>query len=353
MIERHHSLDALRGVAALSVAAYHYMSSNNIITLRSMGTFAVYTFFILSGLTMQMVYSRRFSASICPDDALSFYRNRVARIIPLLAMVAALNLALSFRDADIDAIAKAFLTGSGLFALAAPGNLSNSAGAWSLGIEIGFYLVFPVACMVVANASLAALSVALALLICGQQALIVLLDQSMANTREHWPFYTAPMTFAPFFLIGMMMQRSRSVTSVRNFVLGLSLFAAALSASLFNDAEPSRSAPMFLLLSAMCAASVFMLYRSETPRALEPLAAFLGNISYSLYLTHPISFAAVAKLARLTHAPASMTLAASFVAALSVAYASFRLFERPMRALLRGPWRSALARQAAFDARSP
>ena len=56
-----------------------------------MGTFAVYLFFVLSGLTMMMMYGDRFAVGITPDVLRGFYRKRMARLIPLLLVVAALG----------------------------------------------------------------------------------------------------------------------------------------------------------------------------------------------------------------------------------------------------------------------
>jgi peptidoglycan/LPS O-acetylase OafA/YrhL len=83
---RHHPLDLLRGLAALGIAAYHYLASIGIV-VESLGTFGVYLFFILSALTMTMVYGENFSTYIAVRDVRTFYWNRLTRILPLLAAV--------------------------------------------------------------------------------------------------------------------------------------------------------------------------------------------------------------------------------------------------------------------------
>lgn len=94
MTDRHHALDLVRGIAAVGVAVYHFLAWNEIAHIQSMGTFSVYLFFILSALTMMMVYGDRFRDSIKLDDIKAFYRNRVARLIPLLAGIALARLIL-------------------------------------------------------------------------------------------------------------------------------------------------------------------------------------------------------------------------------------------------------------------
>ena len=64
MQDRHHALDLVRGIAAAGVAVYHFLVWNEIADIQSMGTFSVYLFFVLSALTMMMVYGDRFSGTM-------------------------------------------------------------------------------------------------------------------------------------------------------------------------------------------------------------------------------------------------------------------------------------------------
>lgn len=340
-LTRNAPLDLLRGVAALSVAVYHFTWYENIAHIPSMGAFAVYTFFILSGLTMQMVYRREFAACIDLDNALSFYRNRAARVLPLLVASALLGLFVYLaldKDSDyVVGISKALLTGSSLFGFATPGYLSNASGAWSLGIEMAFYTVFPVACLIVANSSLRSIAVTLVILLCGQQALMALLaHEFVPGSPSHWDHYVALLTFAPFFAIGMTMQRAEWRSGVLGLVFGLALFIVTMSASKIAVFDLYRQPVYFLTLTAGCSVSVLLVYRSDLPPFTKPLAEFLGNISYSLYLTHWLSFKVAKKGLQLLSAPASIYPLAAFVTAISLAYVSFVYFERPARALLRG-----------------
>jgi len=92
-MERMWALDGLRGLAAISVVVYHGLYWHGGLLYSSAGRFAVYLFFILSAMTMTKVYKGRFSETVDVHAVGTFYRNRVARILPLLALVATLNLA--------------------------------------------------------------------------------------------------------------------------------------------------------------------------------------------------------------------------------------------------------------------
>jgi len=89
--DRHLPLDFLRGVAAFGIAVYHCLAWTKVVMVESLGRFGVYTFFILSALTMSMVYRREFSGKAVGPKLRAFYRNRLARIVPLLFVVAVIN----------------------------------------------------------------------------------------------------------------------------------------------------------------------------------------------------------------------------------------------------------------------
>jgi peptidoglycan/LPS O-acetylase OafA/YrhL len=87
---------------------------------------------------MMLVYGQKFSSQISLAAIQTLYLNRVARLVPLLALVsvgsAAAQIALLGAPPG-PAVVKAFMTGTGLFGPASSGLLSNTPGAWSLGIE--------------------------------------------------------------------------------------------------------------------------------------------------------------------------------------------------------------------------
>ena len=187
MSGRHHALDLLRGLAAIFVAAYHFLDSQGI-AVESLGTFSVYVFFVLSGLTMTAVYGPQFSHAIGVIDLSRFYWNRITRIMPLLIAASLLSLALAapslgFTRHLAASALYAFMTGTALFALHLPGYLSNTIGAWSLGIEMMFYFVFPVICLMATPASRLQLAGIAFVLIFAQQIVIALMHHWVTTTR--------------------------------------------------------------------------------------------------------------------------------------------------------------------------
>ena len=340
--ERNHGLDILRGLAAFGIVVYHYLYMAHGITVESLGTFGVYLFFMLSGLTMMLVYGLTFSSAISLQDALRFYRNRIARILPLLSAMAVINFALtllsqpSIRLIGGTAI-DSFLTGSGLFALQLPGYLSNVTGAWSLGIEIAFYAVFPVICLLVNNARLRTLLIAVATLIVAQQSVLLLLQRmATEDPTRFWHYYTTPLMFAPFFAVGIVVYRSQRSVSKIYIPAALALAGLIATYSVFTRSKPLQSNADYLVLTALSAAALLCFWRMTVPRILAGPASFLGNVSYALYLTHPLVFTVCQKLSAYLGLSSYSAAVLFFASALAIAQMTFLLFERRMRSLLRG-----------------
>lgn len=330
--ERHHALDLIRGLAALSVAQYHFMSWNGVATVESMGTFAVYVFFVLSGLTMMMVYGGRFADGLSPTAVESFFRKRAARLLPLLIAVAALAFIKQAAIGQAD-ITTAVLTGTGLMALQMPGFLSNSVGAWSLGIEIAFYAVFPIIAMLVRSWKVVAWTV-IVLLVAQHLVLCKIKD-----TPAFWDYYISNLTFAPFFGLGILIFFDGGVRKIAMFPIAVLGMAALLGFSLAVPADLMKDQASYLFLTLVCGLVIWAAWRSAAPAWLVPIGAFLGDISYSLYLTHWI----VNDVARALRLPPGINWIFFTVATLTGSYICYRFFETPLRRRFAAPRASAKA----------
>ena len=216
------SLHLIRGLCALAVAAYHYSAwtyGDQMQTkIQSIGTFGVYTFFVLSAVVLLHRDERYFSNGIMATDLFSFYKKRFARIMPLLAAVVIVWMFYQVirNGAGFSGLwQKTFLTGTGLFALQMPGILSTTTGAWSLGIEIAFYATFPVLALLAVNLPTVGLVAVFAGLVFAQQVLLGILPESV--DPAFWGQYTMPLTFAPFFAAGFVAHRFTGPVSAWRF----------------------------------------------------------------------------------------------------------------------------------------
>lgn len=330
----HHALDLIRGLAALAVSQYHFMTWNGVTTVESMGTFAVYVFFVLSGLTMMMVYRDRFAKGITPAPLRSFFRKRAARLLPLLGVVALLSLAKGAMTGAVD-MPSAILTGTGLIALHMPGFLSNSVGAWSLGIEMAFYAVFPVIAMLVTSWRQAAVAT---ITLIGAQHLLL---WKIAGSVPFWNYYVSNLTFAPFFALGIWISFDRGDRATAYLLAALAGLISILGFSLVFLVDLMRNHASYLVLTIGCGAVVWAAWRSRVPAIFVPLATVLGDISYSLYLTHWIAN----DLVRVLHLPILIHWGLFTAIALVGSFLCYRLFENPMRRWLSEP-RSVPAKEA-------
>lgn len=310
---RHHALDLVRGIAAVGVVVYHWTAQNTGQDVASLGTFSVYLFFVLSALTMAMVYEPDFSDGLDKEKVTRFFRNRFARLAPLLMLVAAINVVL-WGNWE-----RGILTGSGLFGFGLPGFVSNAMGAWSLGIELLFYALLP---------AILLLKLPLRILVLVTTALIgaqMLYLGAIRDLEPHWHYYTVFLTFLPYFAMGLLTWRLGGVPS-RLFAVPMLLGMAALACfSLVWEADLFRDRPLHLALMLITGATVYCAHRTKLPTVMERVAGFLGNCSYALYLTHPLTALVFARFGIVPYVSASLL----------VAYLTYQYFEKPCRSAIR------------------
>lgn len=319
----------------MGIAAYHFLHWNYAFTLHSLGTFGVYVFFILSAVTMMMRYEGDFRQSIQAGALAAFYRNRFARLVPLLALVSVLSAhwALGHGELLSDQAARTLLTATGAMGLHLPGFLSNATGAWSLGIEAVFYVIFPIVALLVAQASAWLIALSVVVLIVFQQATLFVISD-LPDT-QFWHYYITPITFAPFFALGILIFKVPLKEHPANIWLALLAMGALAGYTQVFPVMLWHSPVHYLVVTIIAAATVALAYRGKVPARLTRLASFLGDISYALYLTHWFAHRIASNVASTFDAPAFVLPLILIVAAPLIAWLCFHFFERPARDFLR------------------
>src|SRR5438067_1887408 len=134
--------DMLRGLCAIGVACYHIFKWRDGFEMSSLGTYGVYVFFVLSGASMYVAYSRKFAQGY---NSGKFIVLRFVRLAPLYALVLSFTTAKAITNGKsiYDAAGTGLLNLSFLFGLGNPTLISAVNGGWSLGIEFVFYFIFP------------------------------------------------------------------------------------------------------------------------------------------------------------------------------------------------------------------
>jgi peptidoglycan/LPS O-acetylase OafA/YrhL len=344
------ALTSLRGIAAMAVVLQHFSATAALLTVAWVpslvphGYMAVDFFFVLSGFIMAYNYAPAFEARGMRAYRPFLYK-RVARIFPLGIAVTAIvlfcgALASLWHRADLFI---APITLEGDLTLATLVNLAHLQGffpqynfnspSWSVSLELGAYLLFPV----LIRLFLGRPRWAAALATSASVAVLVLLDRyapkSVSDRAISWDVARCLAEFG----LGLVVYRAYRFAPFR--ALGRDRWTIAiaavtvLSGLLRLDLLTALSFPALVL--------AFALNRGRAARLLaSPLPHFLGLISFSVYLTHNMLRApAAAALTYLHPAPLTPTEALLFAAGFSLlvlplAALSYHFIEKPGRTAL-------------------
>jgi peptidoglycan/LPS O-acetylase OafA/YrhL len=354
------SLDALRGVAALSVVVWHWQHFFAIggawqagwtrqmqplfwllKPLYVQGWAAVDLFFVLSGFVFFWLYGDGVRTRRTGPGRFALLR--FSRLYPLhfamLLVVAGLQL-LFFRahgqffvyqanDAQHFA-AHLFLVQSWW-----PNSPQSFDGpTWSVSIEAMLYVIFFVACRFGLRRGLHCLIVALL------GGMLLLFDEHIA--RGVIGFFMGGFVFTQWERL-----RDHARAKLIAHALGLAALAgwAGLAVLLYRDGLGGGEGNNLFLVAfdfVLCPLTVLALALHEHGRGRGYAGlGFLGDISYSTYLLHfPMQLALALLAARLALTPAffmqGWVMLAFYAALIGLGALSYNFFERPLQKLLRG-----------------
>jgi peptidoglycan/LPS O-acetylase OafA/YrhL len=349
-------MTGLRGLAAAMVAIYHLnpetISGSGLGRFVGKGYLWVDLFFILSGFVLALNYapafSRGWSAAACVD----FLIRRVARLYPLYATVVFVGLACmvvgggqspaptlvalpTFHRPLVDSAANILMVQAWGIGPSIDGT------TWSLSTEWAAYLLFPpLVALVLFSRRLTAAAVGL--------ALAALAAGTVTMTAADGAYHSGPLdaydgaTLAPI------------LRCLTGFTLGLLTFRATRLQWLVDGVtHDGRLGAVLVLLLVIISADAHDLFvypvfaalvlglhanRSRIGQALgsKPLH-WLGTVSYSVYLLHPLLVLPRRQLDAVLHGwldPSRAYWASSlvvYVALFVAAGASYRMIEEPGR----------------------
>lgn len=150
------------------------------------------------------------------------------------------------------------------------------------------------------------------------------------------PFFHCanPLVFAPFFAIGIGQAKIEFRENSRSLVLVALCLAAVPAVWLAFPIRVTTTPLMYLLLTAIAATAVLAARFAAIPHALQKTAAYLGQISYSLYRTHWYSFRLTTWAATQLQLNDAVRMSLFVAVSLTVATAVTVLLERPAQALI-------------------
>ena len=300
----------LRGLAALGVVFCHYGSGLKpypaLSKIFSFGQNGVLVFFLISGFII--VYSL-IRANYAPRQFLKFLLKRSVRIDPsyfvtillTLALFKVLSLIPSFKGESIPFIPGQFLAHLFYYVPFTHYPFYNHI-FWTLGVEFQFYLLIGTLYFISANTIYRIAFLSVFALTC------------------FIPFgnsYYLVFTYAPVFALGISLVNFYQIKSWINIILPALLLG--LIAYKFGLAA-------FILLSFSSTAIILTTFRSK-------MFFFFGQISYSLYLTHGLSFILFYGCIKATHLNRDQNvlwwLCAEVIFAIANGYLFYLLIERP------------------------
>lgn len=323
-------IQGLRAVAVLAVLIYH----TNAAWLKA-GFVGVDVFFVISGFIITALLTER-SAKL---QLGAFYASRIKRILPaylvMLAVVCAVS-AVLLLPPDFSLFFKslkssALFTSNRYFAhfgsyFAPQADELPLLHTWSLAIEMQFYLFFPLLIACVPTHRRLVLFALLAL------ALFAWSGYGSLVGNASGALYFSLLARAPEFLVGALVALALRQCELPSHLATIAgLLGGGMLATSFWLVEKAQFPGLWSLLPCLGAALLIAARRGVVSSLLacRPMA-WLGGISYSLYLWHwPI-------LAFIRYYTGQYTLAAPWLlvfllSTLMLAWLSYRFVEQPVR----------------------
>ncbi len=293
------SLESLRGIAALMIVFYHLDGvlkvplPNALNFISNQFGLGVPLFYTLSGFVIAYGYAERLGNAA---QRKKFYIARFFRIAPLfytmLVILTAWTWGAHRQLIDFQTL---FLNVTFMFGLVPEKHLSVVPAGWSIGIEMLFYILFP---LLVASIKTIRGVVAAFIAAC---CLSVWVQGQLGQTYGSYGYMNL-LTHLPFFMAGLGGYRIWQKTEFSQNRVGWILFALSLLLSLaivanlvpaLNHLPRSIRLDLWALIFGTLILSVCLV--SVTPLEL-PILRRCGDLSFSLYLLHPMLMLVLVKL---------------------------------------------------------
>jgi len=284
------TLDYLRGIAAIGIMFYHYSVWNyglfgSETVLGKIGIYGVSVFYVLSGLTLFLVYHDQFTISKLKP----FFIKRVSRIFPLLWASIFLTIILLGKNYEIQ---KILLNITGIFGFVAHHQYIPT-GAWSIGNELVFYSIFPIA-LFVTNKSRYGLEAifGLTVLIATYFSFYRLPDFEVLAPA--WKTYINPFNQVYLFVGGMLLAKyfkgkKLPYAAILCLILGLLIFVPVIKRGDLLGIISGAPRLIYSLGCFLVCGGALLLGTVRAGMLHRPLKV-MGDASYSIYLLHPIVY---------------------------------------------------------------
>lgn len=340
-------LDVLRGFAALTIVVYHCNALMNLQRWPAYTDYlslAVQIFFALSAFSLCLRYQGRLEGA---GNIADFYIRRYLRIAPLFYAMMLLAIGRRiYKGWDLPSLQELALNLSFLFPFVPGNHESLVAAGWSLGLEMMFYVMFPLIAAYVLNLRQAGIWFVTAIVI---QCLAGYWLYSEKLTQNfYWMAFPVQL---PFFLVGVVVfhlfkkvdawpMSSRASLAIATVIATPALLWVGWALGIYEmriDGWPVFRPIVGYLLAPLVFA--FAIY--SFPLIVNGGTVYLGEISYGVYLIHPLMIRLVGMPVQKALSQAGigavqstvLVIGAVLAATIVMASLSYRWLERPMMQL--------------------
>lgn len=338
-------IHGLRGFSIILVLFFHFYES----VFRG-GYLGVDIFFVISGyiVTKSTIKYWPSEAKNIPGFLKVFYRNRIARLLPVGLLVSTISLLLglifiplsdtstlvNFYRSSMLGLANVLLfwNQQDYFSLAQEFNFFTQT--WSLGVEEQFYVIYSILACFVPFFTKKIIPLLIVISVLSLTANMNLFDFS-----DEARFYLLPFRFWEMGLGVLLFLKQDSFKKIflkAKPFLNIYSILALLAAFFLKYSPNSFPFPiLFIILPAVC----YIIANSDEPSSSKldailnsQILSFFGTISYSLYLIHwPILV-----FTKYAWGKSSLPMTIAMVVSIFLAYIITHFYEMPLNRSLRG-----------------
>jgi exopolysaccharide production protein ExoZ len=328
--KRNISIDYLRGLAATGILCYHmylfnFGEADSSSILAKIKIYGVAIFYVISGLTLSIVYLNKlqFNKASISD----FYFKRAVRVIPLLWLATILQVLIDSNHGWPPL--KKIATNVTVFYGSFKPSTFLVGGAWSIGNEILFYLFFPLLVwLIVKNIKWFYLAL---LIIAAPFFYNTFKGLNPAVTLGHqWDTYANSFNQFIYFAIGILFGTFQpALVKFKNYLPVFIIILVLLFTYYPVTGEPIQLVVGLtrIALSLLTIAVCYLFYNCNfefLPGFIKAILKFLAECSYSIYLLHQIIYAG---LQRFVHGTPVVMISLTVSLTLILSYISYNYFE--------------------------
>jgi peptidoglycan/LPS O-acetylase OafA/YrhL len=293
-MNRLHTLDYLRGLAAFGIMLFHYLSwtigeFDSSDFMGRVGIYGVAIFYVLSGLTLHHVYENNLVESAVQLG--EFFKRRILRIYPLLILATVISIFTV--DGGQTSAYDIVLNVTGLFGFF-DWSGGIAIGAWSIGNELVFYCFLPLFVLLHRRNKPAFILFSSLIALTYFYFAFNLIDPTRTfSDLQQRLYYFNPLNQVFLFLSGYLLGVIFQQRAISQRMVLLLFLAGSLIFVLYPASGPRLklvAADARVVFTACCIAICLAFYKftGNVPAMIARPLKTLGEISYSVYMLHPI-----------------------------------------------------------------